>query len=188
MTKQFYQTDVWQDETNSIWTSSVTYSASIQEHEEFVKAELWRDWGDPEDADAEEPTGSFADYISSINAGSSTLVLDAAVALAKLELLDIAGLDVAAIVAGGQPVKLVPERPVRVVVGLEGGIVQGASADAPVELIVLDYDVDSFDDDNPPLDVPQSDGSISEAYVNEPWIEHDPTWVEAVFAMEERSR
>jgi hypothetical protein len=45
--------------------------------------------------------------------------------------------------------------PVRVMVGVEGGVVQGATANVPLELVVVDYDCDGDPDAVP---VPQSGG------------------------------
>lgn len=52
--------------------------------------------------------------------------------------------------------------PVRVMVGVEGGIVQGATANVPLELVVVDYDCDGAEDAVP---VPQSGGGTCMASV-----------------------
>lgn len=317
--KTFYQTDVCQD--GNIWTSSVTYSGTIEEHEHAVLLELANDWSReglvvPEfDQETWEREGTFEAVLESINADGSTLTVEPVAALAKMKLLDVDGLDVDAIVASREPVKLVQPtstvrvyygafdgengtesfattskeefenwqlgqvgatmldfvrwshndrtgedadideflrqncghldtwssdtfdvaaderaavaacraiertygeavdadddirgsdavdwlrdiigdvrgalaakpkpKPIRVVVGVDGGLVQGASADAPVELVVADYDVDTFDKDNPPMDVPQSGGDPVDGYLVEHVVAVDPEWVDAVFA------
>lgn len=43
---QFYQCDVAEDETDSLWTSSVHYCDSIEEAEFLTMCELQADWGD----------------------------------------------------------------------------------------------------------------------------------------------
>jgi hypothetical protein len=55
----------------------------------------------------------------------------------------------------------VPE-PLRVFVGVEGGVVQGATANVPMELMVVDYDCDGDPDAVP---VPQTGGGTSLASV-----------------------
>jgi len=52
--------------------------------------------------------------------------------------------------------------PVRVMVGVEGGVVQGATANVPVELVVVDYDVDGAEEAVP---VPQTGGGTCMASV-----------------------
>jgi hypothetical protein len=68
--------------------------------------------------------------------------------------------------------------PPRVVVGMEGGINQGASAEIPVEIVTVDYD-DEIDD---LIAVPQPDGTVSEARVYGLAVDVDPTWVDAAYA------
>jgi hypothetical protein len=53
-------------------------------------------------------------------------------------------------------------RPPRVLVHLDGGLVQDIIADAPVHAVVIDYDVEGADVAEL-FDVPQAGGSISEA-------------------------
>ena len=71
-------------------------------------------------------------------------------------------------------------RPV-IVAGLEGGIVQGASATCPVDLIVVDYDTEGADLEDI-IQTPQSDGGFVEALIGEPGVVVDPAWVEQVLA------
>ncbi len=52
--------------------------------------------------------------------------------------------------------------PVRVMVGVEGGVVQGATANVPMELVVVDYDSDGDPD---AVQVPQTGGGTSMASV-----------------------
>ena len=52
--------------------------------------------------------------------------------------------------------------PVRVMVGVEGGVVQGATANVPMELVVVDYDCDGDPD---AIQVPQTGGGTSLASV-----------------------
>jgi len=72
--------------------------------------------------------------------------------------------------------------PVRVIVGVEGGIVQGASSNIPVELLVLDYDIEGAED---VIQVPQSDGSCARCRViaHEVLVEADH--VQKVFNLQE---
>lgn len=74
---------------------------------------------------------------------------------------------------GGPEVQGAP-RP-RVVVGVEGGLVQGASSDLPVELVVFDYDVDEKDG---AVAVPQSGGGETQAAVIDHCVALDPTFIE----------
>lgn len=52
--------------------------------------------------------------------------------------------------------------PVRVMVGVEGGVVQGATANVPMELVVVDYDCDGGPD---AVQVPQTGGGTCMASV-----------------------
>jgi len=52
--------------------------------------------------------------------------------------------------------------PVRVMVGVEGGVVQGATANVPMELVVVDYDCDGDPD---AVQVPQTGGGTCMASV-----------------------
>jgi hypothetical protein len=75
----------------------------------------------------------------------------------------------------------VPEH-VRVIVGVEGGIVQGVSSNVPIELLVLDYDVDGAED---VIEVPQSDGTRTRSRVIPHEVLVEPNWVREVFALPE---
>ncbi|MBK6744184.1 MAG: hypothetical protein IPG66_14950 [Hydrogenophilales bacterium] len=85
----------------------------------------------------------------------------------------------AAKVFGGPEVEGAP-RP-RVVVAVEGGLVQGASSDLPVELVVVDYDVKNPDDGA--LAIPQSGGGESLASLAEQVVEIYPGFVEDVWRL-----
>lgn len=114
MTKQFYQCDVAESDTDSIWTGPVIYGTAA--YAEFrTMLELQCDWGDgymPDtflDAFGSEPTlealqerpdpqfpgdeaWNAAGYFDDIPSGVTTgmLTLDAATALAKLGKIEIA--------------------------------------------------------------------------------------------------
>jgi hypothetical protein len=81
--------------------------------------------------------------------------------------------------AQANPTPAPEPRPLRVVIGIEGGMVQGASADGPCDIVVLDYDCN---DDNGE-EVPQADGSTTTAWRYEVSAIHSPqeaAWVAAV--------
>lgn len=80
-------------------------------------------------------------------------------------------------VLGGPEVQGAP-RP-RVVVGAEGGLVQGASSDLPVDLVVVDYDVRNPDDGA--LAIPQSGGGESLASLAQHAVDLDPGFVEGIW-------
>lgn len=67
-----------------------------------------------------------------------------------------------------------------VVANISGGILQGASANMPCDVIVVDYDNDC---DDAATNVVQSDGSFEEATVEETGCEVDPEWVAKVAAL-----
>jgi len=68
--------------------------------------------------------------------------------------------------------------PIRVYVGVEGGVVQGASANVPMELVVVDYDIDGARDAVP---VPQAGGGTSLACVVDHAVLVDPETVQALW-------
>ena len=68
--------------------------------------------------------------------------------------------------------------PLRIFVGVEGGIVQGATANVPMELIVVDYDCDGDPDAIP---VPQTGGGTSLASVAYHETLVDPDTVRALW-------
>lgn len=72
--------------------------------------------------------------------------------------------------------------PVRVIVGVEGGVVQGASSNVPIELLVLDYDIEGADD---AIEVPQSDGTRARSRVVPHEVLVEPEHVQEVFALQE---
>jgi hypothetical protein len=68
--------------------------------------------------------------------------------------------------------------PIRVYVGVEGGVVQGASANVPMELVVVDYDIDGARDAVP---IPQAGGGTSLACVVDHSVLVDPETVQALW-------
>lgn len=73
------------------------------------------------------------------------------------------------------------DRGPRIVVGLDGGLVQGISTDIEgVSAIIVDYDIEGADLSEI-HDVPQSDGDTAEAYIRGEVIDDDPDWVAAMF-------
>jgi hypothetical protein len=68
--------------------------------------------------------------------------------------------------------------PIRVYVGVEGGLVQGATATVEMELVVVDYDIDGVRDAVP---VPQTGGGSSLASVVGHSILVDPETVQALW-------
>ena len=68
--------------------------------------------------------------------------------------------------------------PVRVMVGVEGGVVQGATANVPMEMVVVDYDCDSDPD---AVTVPQTGGGTSLASVAYHETLVDPDTVRALW-------
>jgi hypothetical protein len=77
----------------------------------------------------------------------------------------------------GNRSRTAPE-PIRVYVGVEGGVVQGASANVPMELVVVDYDIDGARDAVP---VPQAGGGTSLACVVDHAVLVDPETVQALW-------
>jgi hypothetical protein len=68
--------------------------------------------------------------------------------------------------------------PIRVYVGVEGGLVQGATANVKMELVVVDYDIDG---DRDAVPVPQADGGTSLACVVDHAVLVDPETVQALW-------
>ena len=68
--------------------------------------------------------------------------------------------------------------PIRVYVGVEGGVVQGATANVEMELVVVDYDIDGVCDAVP---VPQTGGGSSMASVVGHSVLMDPETVQALW-------
>lgn len=79
-----------------------------------------------------------------------------------------------------EQVNIVPER-VLIVVGCEGGLVQGASSNIEgLSMIVLDYDTEGCDDDEI-TEVPQSDtAELEPAIVGLHTVAHDAPWVQQI--------
>lgn len=67
---------------------------------------------------------------------------------------------------------------IRVYVGVEGGVVQGATANVEMELVVVDYDIDGVRDAVP---VPQTGGGSSLASVVDHAVLVDPETVQALW-------
>ena len=70
----------------------------------------------------------------------------------------------------------------RIVVTVEGGLVQGTLADEDAEVLVVDYDADGFDDEAL-VEVPQSDGTTRQAnvYRDDPYVA--PVAVATLYAL-----
>ena len=60
------------------------------------------------------------------------------------------------------------EKP-KLAITMEGGIIQSAFSNTPIEFSVIDYDTDGADEDELSL-VPQNDGRMEEAYFHQPHI------------------
>ncbi|TCJ15207.1 hypothetical protein EZJ19_07820 [Parasulfuritortus cantonensis] len=82
---------------------------------------------------------------------------------------------------GTPPNPAIPTRP-RVVVGVDGGLVQGVSSDLPVELVVVDYDMRDTADGA--VIVPQSGGGEETAAVISHQVALDPQFVDAIWKVE----
>lgn len=79
----------------------------------------------------------------------------------------------------GNHCRSAPEpEPIRVYVGVEGGVVQGATANVEMELVVVDYDIDGNRDAVP---VPQTGGGTSMASVVGHSVLVDPETVQALW-------
>lgn len=79
------------------------------------------------------------------------------------------------------PMLASPAMPVRVMVGVKGGMVQGYSANCPVEVCVIDYDTDGAELEDR-IDVPQTDGGTAEGTGHVGSADVDPVFVDRVFA------
>ena len=77
----------------------------------------------------------------------------------------------------GSRCRSAPE-PIRIYVGVEGGVVQGATANVEMELVVVDYDIDGVTDAVP---VPQTGGGSSMASVVGHAVLVDPETVQALW-------
>lgn len=74
--------------------------------------------------------------------------------------------------------------PIRVVVALGGGLVQGAVADRPgVSVITIDYDSEGAAADEV-RDIPQDGGGFAEATIGGVPAEFNPAWIDAAEAAE----
>lgn len=128
--KQFYQCDVAESSTDSIWTSSVIYAASPEEAEFQVMLELQTDWGDGyipdgfiddfgseahEVGDPQFPgvdAWKAAGYFDDIPAVTGMLTVNPLTALAKLGKIafDVPGDVVDAVMAGEARLHVVVDR------------------------------------------------------------------------------
>jgi hypothetical protein len=75
-------------------------------------------------------------------------------------------------------------KPIRVLVNISGGLLQGASADVPIDLISVDYDTDGSDEERL-VDVPQSGGGTAEGIIGGIAVAVEPDWIDAVQAAAE---
>ncbi len=73
------------------------------------------------------------------------------------------------------------QKPLRVLVAMEGGLIQGGCADVPVQLVTVDYDVEGVDQARITL-VPQDDGSTAEGYVGGTDLDADSGFIDRVLA------
>lgn len=88
--------------------------------------------------------------------------------------------------------KVSESAPARVVVSMDGGLIQNVSADSPVRLLLVDYDVETADEDRV-IEVPQMNAEgeqdgIEDAYVGEDLAELDKRWVDLQFDNWEASK
>lgn len=90
--------------------------------------------------------------------------------------------DLAMIDPSGDPADVItiPNAPPRVVINITGGIMQGATADQPVDVYCIDYD--NYDDDRA-IPILQDDGSTADATVSEQAADVDTSFVEMVVAL-----
>jgi hypothetical protein len=79
---------------------------------------------------------------------------------------------------------IIPPAPTRVLVALDGGLVQGAVADRPgVSIITVDYDCDGAAADEV-FAIPQGDGTTSEGTIGGLSAAFDPAFIDAAEAAE----
>jgi hypothetical protein len=72
--------------------------------------------------------------------------------------------------------------PVKIVIVLEGGVVQDViTAGVPVEYVVIDYDTSWVDDENL-VQIPQDEGTTADACVSGDMATPRGPWVEQVYA------
>jgi hypothetical protein len=76
----------------------------------------------------------------------------------------------------------VQQRKPRMVIVLDGGLVQNILANFDVEVISIDYDIDGADEEDL-TPVPQGDGSVSDAYVSAHGVEFKTNRVDDLFAL-----
>lgn len=72
-------------------------------------------------------------------------------------------------------------KPIRVLIALDGGLVQGGCSDVPVEIIVVDYDTGGADPAEL-VDVPQDDGTTTEAFAHSQSFTVDPAFIDGAEA------
>lgn len=68
----------------------------------------------------------------------------------------------------------------RLCIRLEGGVVQSVFADAPVDVLVIDYDTEGSDGEDL-FPMPQEDGSIEPCFLNESGADVLPKEVERIY-------
>ena len=77
------------------------------------------------------------------------------------------------------PVPAPAAKPARVLITLEGGLVQGGCSDVPVSVIVVDYDVEGTEEGDT-MPVPQDEGDPVDACVSGQDFKVDPTFIDRV--------
>ncbi|MNP09310.1 hypothetical protein D3C76_1014120 [compost metagenome] len=70
----------------------------------------------------------------------------------------------------------------KIVIVLEGGLVQNIVAEEPVEVLVIDYDAEGADEDEITA-VPQDNGGTADAVLSLREVEVNPTEVAELFAL-----
>jgi hypothetical protein len=77
------------------------------------------------------------------------------------------------------PPAIAEPKPVRMILSMEGGIVQGGWSAAPVDVTIFDDDTEGADAERV-VDVPQDNGSTAEAYIGGVDLEVNPDFVARV--------
>jgi hypothetical protein len=70
--------------------------------------------------------------------------------------------------------------PIRVVVACDGGLIQDVLSTAPIDLAVIDYDVEDMDDERL-IDIPQDDETAVRAYAYAARVDVMPERVKQLF-------
>jgi hypothetical protein len=79
-----------------------------------------------------------------------------------------------------------PAKPIRILIALDGGLVQGGCSDVPVDVTIVDYDVEGADEADL-TDVPQDDGTTARAAVGGETFSVDPAFIDAAIAASKRN-